>query len=39
MMERSLILRSEESVQLSNTMDLETGSAINRELFHKKAPA
>jgi len=36
---RPLILRRDESVQLSNTMDQEIASAINRALFHQNAPA
>ena len=37
--ETRLILRRDESVLLSNKMDQEIASAINRALFHKKAPA
>jgi len=36
---RRLILRRDESLPLSNTMDLEIASAINRAHFHQKAPA
>jgi len=32
-------LGRDESVPLSNTMDQEIASAINRALFHQKAPA
>jgi len=39
MAERRLILRTDESVPLSNKMDQEIASAINRALFHQKAPA
>jgi hypothetical protein len=39
MAERRLILRRDESVPLSNKMDQEIASAINRALFHQKAPA
>ena len=39
MAERRLILRRHERVPLSNKMDQEIASAINRTLFHKKAPA
>jgi hypothetical protein len=39
MAERHLILRRDESVLLSNKMDQEIASAINRALFHQKAPA
>jgi len=39
MAERRLILRRDESVPLSNKMDQEIVSAINRALFHQKAPA
>jgi hypothetical protein len=37
--ESSLILRREESILLSNIMDQEIASAINRALYHQKAPA
>jgi len=39
MAERRLILRRDLSVPLSNEMDQEIASAINRALFHQKAPA
>ena len=39
MAERRLISRRDESVPLSNKMDQEIASAINRALFHQKAPA
>jgi len=39
MAERHLISRREESVPLLNKMDQEIASAINRALFHQKAPA
>jgi hypothetical protein len=39
MAERRLILRRDESVPLSNKMDQDIASAINRVLFNKKAPA
>jgi outer membrane biosynthesis protein TonB len=39
MAERRLILRRDQSVPLSNKMDQEIASAINRALFHQKAPA
>jgi hypothetical protein len=39
MVERRLILRRDQSVQLSNKIDQEIVSAINRALFHQKAPA
>jgi hypothetical protein len=39
MAERRLILRGDESETLSNKMDQEIGLAINRALFHQKAPA
>ena len=39
MAERRLILRRDESVPLFNRMDQEIASAINRALFHQKAPA
>jgi hypothetical protein len=39
MEERRLILRRDECEPLSNKMDQEIASAINRELFHQKAPA
>jgi len=39
MAERSLILRADESVPLSNIMVQEIASAINRVRFHQKAPA
>ena len=38
MVERRLILRRDKSVPLSNKMDQEIASAINRALFHQKAP-
>jgi hypothetical protein len=34
-----LILRRDESVPLSNKMDQEIALAVNRALFHQKAPA
>jgi len=37
--ERRLILTRDESVPLSNIMDQDIASAINRALFHQKAPA
>jgi len=37
--ERRLILKRAESVPLSNEMDQEIASPINRALFHQKAPA
>jgi len=37
--EGCLILRLDESVPLPNKMDQEIASAINRALFHQKAPA
>ena len=39
MAERRLILRRDESEPCSNKMDQEIASAINRALFHQKAPA
>jgi hypothetical protein len=39
MAERRLILRSDERVPVSNKMDQEIASAINRAHFHQKAPA
>jgi len=39
MAERRLILRRDESVPLSNKMDQQIASAINRALFHQKPPA
>jgi hypothetical protein len=39
MAERRLILRRDESVPLSNKMDHENASAINRALFHQQALA
>jgi hypothetical protein len=39
MEERRLILRRAESVPLSNKMDQEIASAINRALFDEMAPA
>jgi hypothetical protein len=39
MAEWRLIFRSDESVPLPNKMDQEIASAINRALFHQKAPA
>jgi len=39
MAERRLISRRDKSVPLSNNMDQEIASAINRALFHQKAPA
>jgi len=39
MAERSLILRKDESVPLSNKMDQEIASAFNSALFHQKALA
>jgi len=39
MAERRLILRTDESIPLSNKMDQEIASAIHRALFHQKAPA
>jgi hypothetical protein len=39
MAERHLILRRDESVPLSNQMGREITSALNRALFHQKAPA
>jgi len=39
MAERRLILRRDESIPLSNTMDQEITSAINGALFHQEAPA
>jgi len=39
MAERRLILGRDESVPLSNEMDQEIASALNRALFHQKAPA
>jgi hypothetical protein len=39
MAERRLILRRDESVPPPNKMDQEIASAINRALFHQKAPA
>jgi len=37
--DRCLIFRRDESELLSNTMDQEIASAINRALFHQQAPA
>jgi hypothetical protein len=39
MAERRLILRRDEGVPPPNKMDQEIASAINRVLFHQKAPA
>jgi len=39
MAERRLMLRRDETVPLSNKMDQEIASAINRALLHQKAPA
>jgi hypothetical protein len=39
MAERRPILRRDESVPLSNKMDQEIASAINRALIYEKAPA
>jgi hypothetical protein len=39
MAKRRLILRRDKSVPLSNKMNQEITSAINRALFHQKAPA
>jgi len=39
MVKRRLILRQDEGVPLSNQMDQEIASAINRALFPQKAPA
>jgi len=39
MAERRLISRRDDSVPLSHQMDQEIMSAINRALFHQKAPA
>jgi len=39
MAERRLILRRDDKVPLFNKMDQEIASAINRALFHQKAPA
>ena len=39
MAERCWILRRDESILLSNTMDQKISSPINRVLFHQKAPA
>jgi len=39
MVEKRLTLRRDESVPLSKKMDQEIGWAINRVLFHQKAPA
>jgi hypothetical protein len=39
MAQRRLILRRDEGVPLPNKMDQEIASAINRALFHQKAPA
>jgi len=39
MAERRLILIRDESIPLSNKMDQEIASAINRALFHQTAPA
>jgi hypothetical protein len=39
MAERRLIVRRDESILLSNKMDQEIPSVINRALFHQNAPA
>jgi len=39
MAERRHILRRDNSVPLSNKLDQAIASAINRALFHQKAPA
>jgi len=39
MAQRRLILRKDESIPLSNKIDQEIPSVINRALFHQKAPA
>jgi hypothetical protein len=39
MAETRLILRRDEGVPLPNKIDQEVASAINRAVFHQKAPA
>jgi hypothetical protein len=39
MAERCLIITRDESIPLSNKMEREVAAAINRALYHQKAPA